>query len=320
MKLRCFQMIGSLVLLAAYCANGHAFLAKPYLPDGSITWTYREGVTTFTTTNVNDDLWFGGNTIGLVFWVNGDDGIYLENPPTSLGGGASVFTPSFKLSNANIILGETVFSSGKTNDALRSGAISWTYTATSRPVGFETVTTPLGTFYALRFDHTFDGSVTFADRMATVTRASNSWFVSGIGLVKHEVSVNGAAPTVAVLIETNIAAGSPDTQPDPLTFNRVNKPLLNSEAVSNAVAITGINVGATSNITGGSYSINGSAFTSEPGVVNNGDTVRVRVTPSGAPGATACATLTVGVETGQFCATDLPIGLILSILTILLED
>ena len=315
---RCIRLVSMLLFFGAHCADAPAFLALPYLPvNESITLTYRAETETYNTKNVLSDGSFNGFPIGFLMGRNGADGIFLQYPLTTLtkGCGDLFLSPVFKLANADITLGETVASTGTltvVEDYCFKPPMSGTYSGTSRAVGFETVATQLGTFYALRFDYSIRVAANNGEIKST---AWSSWLVSGIGVVKHQMSLDAGAPTITELIATNLTAEALDAQPNPLSFNRATKPLLNSEAVSNAAVISGINVGVTANITGGGYSINGGAFTSEPAIVNNGDTVRVRVMASQNPGELVCATLNVGTVVSQFCGFP-----VLPIVTILLEE
>lgn len=56
---------------------------------------------------------------------------------------------------------------------------------------------------------------------------------------------------------------------------------------------------------GGQYSINGGAFTSSPGFVNNGDTVIAQVTSSGSAGASTSTTVTIDGQSATFTVTTL---------------
>ncbi|MGC2063788.1 MAG: LamG domain-containing protein, partial [Thermodesulfovibrionales bacterium] len=71
--------------------------------------------------------------------------------------------------------------------------------------------------------------------------------------------------------------------------------------------VTGINSAALISISGGQYAIGGceGTFTSNPGMVNSGDIVCVRVTSSTAAGGTVSADLTIGGVTSTFAATTL---------------
>lgn len=85
-----------------------------------------------------------------------------------------------------------------------------------------------------------------------------------------------------------------DTTPDQFTFTDVTNATLNFQYTSNTITVSGIAAAATISITGGEYNINGGAYTSTSGTVNNGDTVTVRVTSGSSNSSTVSATLTIG--------------------------
>ncbi len=95
----------------------------------------------------------------------------------------------------------------------------------------------------------------------------------------------------------------PDTNPDPFTFVDQTGVELNTVVTSNAITVTGINAAAPISITGGTYSINGSPYTSASGTVDNGNTVMVRVTSSSSYSTTVNATLTIGDVSDTFSVT-----------------
>ncbi len=76
-----------------------------------------------------------------------------------------------------------------------------------------------------------------------------------------------------------------------------------STVTSNTVQMTGITSGTPISITGGQYSINGGAYTSAAGTVNNGDYVSVQAIASTSYCDTVNAVLTVGGVQTQFSVT-----------------
>jgi hypothetical protein len=74
---------------------------------------------------------------------------------------------------------------------------------------------------------------------------------------------------------------APDTTPDQFTFTDQSGVATSSTITSASVTITGITAAAAISVTSGTYDINASgSFTSSPGTVNSGDTVRARHTSS----------------------------------------
>lgn len=85
-----------------------------------------------------------------------------------------------------------------------------------------------------------------------------------------------------------------DTTPNPFSFPQRNGVEPASVVTSAAATITGINAPSPVTVSGGQYSVNGGAFASSPGTVENGDQVRVRHTASAMYSATVGTTVTIG--------------------------
>lgn len=96
-----------------------------------------------------------------------------------------------------------------------------------------------------------------------------------------------------------------DTTPDAFTFtDQVDAPV-SGTATSAPITVQGINAAAAISVSGGEYSVNGGAFTTAPGTVIAGDTVRVRVATSANYATPSSATLTIGGVSDTFTATTL---------------
>ncbi len=96
-----------------------------------------------------------------------------------------------------------------------------------------------------------------------------------------------------------------DTTPDAFSFVPATNVTLGTIKQSNQITITGINTPAPISISGagGAYSINGGAFTSAPGVINNNQTLRVRAVASNTPSTAVTTTVTVGGVSAGFKVT-----------------
>jgi hypothetical protein len=101
----------------------------------------------------------------------------------------------------------------------------------------------------------------------------------------------------------NIQGACTDTTPDVFTFTDQTNVALNTVATSDTITVSGICAFATISISGGTYSINGGAYTSVSGMVGNGNTVTVRQTSSGSYSTTTNATLTIGGVSDTFSVT-----------------
>ena len=94
-----------------------------------------------------------------------------------------------------------------------------------------------------------------------------------------------------------------DTTPDPFTFTDRTDVALNTEYKSNAITVSGITSSTSISVTGGTYSINGGAYTSASGSVNLGNTVKVRKMSAAAYSTTKSATLNIGGVSDTFSVT-----------------
>ncbi len=94
-----------------------------------------------------------------------------------------------------------------------------------------------------------------------------------------------------------------DTDPDAFSFAPQTGVALGAAIVSAPATITGINTATPISVTGGEYAINGGAYTSTAGTINNNQTVTVRQTSSAAPLTATTATLTIGGVEADFTVT-----------------
>ncbi len=98
------------------------------------------------------------------------------------------------------------------------------------------------------------------------------------------LTIGGVKDTFSVT--TLAAGGSTDTTPDAFSFTDQTNLALNTAVTSNTITIGGINAASAISVSGGSYSINGGAFVTTAGTINNGNTVAVKVTTAGTNGTT----------------------------------
>ena len=106
---------------------------------------------------------------------------------------------------------------------------------------------------------------------------------------------------VSVAFEVTTLAA--DTTPDAFSFNAQTNVALSTQVISNIITVTGINTQAPISIVNGEYAINGGAFTSTAGMVNNNDTAQVRLTSAPSADTTSTATLTIGGIPAAFNVT-----------------
>lgn len=91
-----------------------------------------------------------------------------------------------------------------------------------------------------------------------------------------------------------------DTTPDQFSFTDQSGVARSSTITSAAVAITGIDAASAITISGGTYSINGAAFTASAGTVVNGDQVQARHTSSASYLTATNTTVTIGGVSDTF--------------------
>ncbi|AQT61176.1 hypothetical protein [Cellvibrio sp. PSBB023] len=130
------------------------------------------------------------------------------------------------------------------------------------------------------------GSNPAPNTSSTVAVSSNSSNLSQIGTS----SSTSSTPVV-------------DTTPNPYSFTAIVDAELSAVIESAPVTISGINTATTVSITGGEYSINGSAFTASAGSISNGQSIVVRVTASASHSTTVTAQLTLGDVAATFSVT-----------------
>ena len=113
------------------------------------------------------------------------------------------------------------------------------------------------------------------------------------------LSIGGVSDTFS---STTLAS---DTTPNLFAFTDQTNVALNTQVTSNTITVQGINAVAAISVTGGQYSINGGAFTSVAGTVNNADTVSVRHTSSILSATVTNTALSIGGVSDTFSSTTL---------------
>lgn len=96
-----------------------------------------------------------------------------------------------------------------------------------------------------------------------------------------------------------------DTTPAAFTFTDQTGVALSSTITSAAITVSGINSAATITSSGGTFDINSSGTFISSGTVNNGDTVRARVTSSASNSTAANCVVTIGGVSDTFTVTTL---------------
>jgi hypothetical protein len=114
------------------------------------------------------------------------------------------------------------------------------------------------------------------------------------------LSIGGVS---AAFTSTTVAPPGVDTTPDAFSFTAQTGVALSTVITSNAITVAGINSPAPVIITGGTYSINGGAYTAIAGTVTNGQTVAVRHTAAAANSTVTTTTLSIGGVSAAFTST-----------------
>ena len=115
--------------------------------------------------------------------------------------------------------------------------------------------------------------------------------------VSATLSVGDLARTFTVRTRPATPA---DCQPDALVFAAQGGVEPDQSVTSAALTITGIDGACPISIQGGAYSLNGGAFTTQPGTVRANDTVQIRVTASAQFDTQVTATLSLGDASANF--------------------
>lgn len=116
------------------------------------------------------------------------------------------------------------------------------------------------------------------------------------------------APSIAVATELRTSMDEQagivsDSTPDAFTFVDVTGAAISTVTTSNGITVAGIDTTSAISVTGGTYSINGGAYTSSAGFVVAGDVVTVRVTSSASFLTAVNAVVTIGGVSDTYTVT-----------------
>jgi len=142
------------------------------------------------------------------------------------------------------------------------------------------------------------------------TRVTND-YTSAIeitGIALHGCSIASNTCTVGKVLNPTesceiTTSTCPDTTPDAFTFVDITGMLSSTVYTSNGVVISGIDTASPISVTGGTYNINGGAYTAIAGTVTNGQTVTVRQTSSANFSTKTDAVLTIGGVSDTYSVT-----------------
>ncbi len=133
----------------------------------------------------------------------------------------------------------------------------------------------------------------------------NGQFINGsdhVRITSADISIDAgeSGPNWFFNDVRNIAA---DTTPSVFSFVDQTDVVLNGVTTSTSITVLGVNSATAISVTNGDYSINSGPFTSTAGVVNNGNTVRVRHTSATTVSTATNTTLDIGGVTDVFTST-----------------
>lgn len=149
------------------------------------------------------------------------------------------------------------------------------------------------------------GTATLSDTTGTNTLSNTT--ITGI-------TAQGGATWLAYLSSGNVdGTGNTgwtfedpaDTTPDAFTFTDVTNAARSTQYTSNQITVAGTDTPADVSITGGTYSKNGGAYTSDAGTADSGDTFTVRCTSSSSWNTAVNVVLTIGGVSDTYTVTTL---------------
>ena len=151
-----------------------------------------------------------------------------------------------------------------------------------------------------------NGSFNLAPGAATTVMVRFSPTSQGAASGTFTITHNATSTTSPITMSLSGSGQTPtcDTIPDSFTFTDQTGVALSTAATSNQITVSGMTCAASISITGGTYSINGGAYTNATGTVYPiGDTVTVRQTSSGSYSTKTDAVLTIGGVSDTFSVT-----------------
>jgi len=135
---------------------------------------------------------------------------------------------------------------------------------------------------------------------------ANSSSLSGQGIAFSTLTGTGNLISGSPLISLEVSTEG-DITPVDFTFGSLTTNLLDTiTEASETITITGLNLQVPISIDGGEYSIDGGAFTTQPGVISNNQTLQVRLLSGNAMGVVSTTTITVSDYVTTFVVTTSP--------------
>lgn len=127
---------------------------------------------------------------------------------------------------------------------------------------------------------------------------------SFIGQETFSYTLSDGLLTDVATVTTNVQEmNSSDTSPDPFSFTPRTGVACSTEFTSDPISVSGVDDLTPISVSGGQYSVNGGAFRSDSGLVENGDSVRVKVMSSNLASTTTSAFLNIGDQSASYSVT-----------------
>lgn len=226
----------------------------------------------------------GGTTVNTTLTVGGASDIFSS---TTAAAPADTTPDAFTFFDRTAVAASSVITSNSVSVTGINTAANISVTGGEYSVNSGTFTASAGTINnndSLRVRHTSAASASTA--------------------INTTLSIGGISD---IFTSTTAAeSGTPDTTPDSFSFTDATGADPGVAVISNVITVAGIDAAAAISIAGGgAYSVNNATFTTAPGTVVNGDTVRVRQTSSSF-GQTVSATLTIDAVSDIFSVTTRP--------------
>lgn len=205
-------------------------------------------------------------------------------------------SPTYSVGNASTNEGASATVNVTTTNVANGTTLYWTVNATTADVsttsGSFTINSNAGSFTIPAIaDSTTEGTETY-----TISVRTGS--TSGTVVATSTLTINDTSTTPA----------GPDTTPDAFSFTDLTNVGLSSVITSNTITVSGISAAATISVSGGTYSINGGAYTGSTGSVSNGQTVTVQHTSSASYSTATNTILTIGGVSDTFTSTTIASG------------
>jgi hypothetical protein len=143
--------------------------------------------------------------------------------------------------------------------------------------------------------------------------AASGFVTNGQTVQVRLTSSSSANTTVSAVLNIggvtdsfDVTTGANDTTPDQFTFVNQADVAQNSTITSAPITVSGINAATVIAVSGGSYSINGGAFSIANATVNNNDMVRLQHTSAGTSNTATNTTVSIGGISATFTSTTAP--------------